>query len=136
MLYTAFLWRAFPIAFGLTSLVLLVSGKPEWWVVGLAGAGSGFVLWLVGAGLKTVRFDGTTLHIADRKRSIEIPIADVVSVHQGLFFRPRVVTLTIRHETPFGRWIRFLPLWTLSVGKEYPIVGELRRAAAHANESG
>jgi hypothetical protein len=97
-------------------LVLWVLGTASFW-------------WLLGS-VKKVRLDATALHVSDYRREIAVPLAEIESVSENWWMSHHPVTLHLRHDTPFGRKITFIPTFRLlPFWRTHPIVNELRRLA-------
>ncbi len=83
------------------------------------------------ARLKRVRIDGDTLLISNYRTEIRVPVSDIVDVTENRALNHHPVTITLRHETEFGRTITFMPkvrpflLW-----RSHPVVPELRELAS------
>ena len=94
------------------------------WVLGTAS-----FRWLLGS-VKKVRIDGATLHVSDYRREIAVPLAEIESVSENWWMSHHPVTIHLRHDTPFGRKITFIPKFRLlPFWRTHPIVNELRALA-------
>ena len=94
------------------------------WVVGTAS-----LRWFL-ASVKKVRIDGATLYVSDYRREIAVPLAEIEDVSENWWMSHHPVTLHLRHDTPFGRKITFIPKFRLLLRwRTHPIVNELRTLA-------
>lgn len=143
-------------AFPKTHALLFPDGLADWlrWPIAAAWLAAGLFMIACGIGLKRVAVDGDTIRISDYFREIELPLASVVGVSETRWLRTNPVTIEFAEETPFGRFVTFMPkarlLWTVldDPGPEgrgmssfprwrwppHPIVAELRDAAHWARE--
>jgi hypothetical protein len=94
--------------------------------------------------LKDVAIEGTSLVIWTSGQTAVVPLEEIEAVWQTRWLSSLVVanffrrvTIYFRHETVFGRSVMFVPelRTTEFLGREDPIVAELRRAAAAAVSS-
>jgi hypothetical protein len=91
---------------------------------------SAFLLRLVHSLMRVQLRDGR-IYASNYRREIEIVPGEIESVTQNVWMNVRPITLHLRHETSFGRRIRFLPPSRVifTFWKEDPIVDQLRRFA-------
>lgn len=92
------------------------------WLVGFA-----LLLRLVVPLLQVEMRDGR-LYASSLTREIEIPPGEIESVSQNIWSSLRPITIHLRHDTPFGTHIRFMPpkhvVWDF--WREDPLVQKLR----------
>jgi hypothetical protein len=91
---------------------------------------SAFLLRLVLPLMRVQLRDGR-IYASNYRREIEIVPGEIERVTQNVWMNVRPITLHLRHETSFGRRIRFLPPSRVifTFWKEDPIVDQLRRFA-------
>jgi len=91
---------------------------------------SAFLLRLVIPLMRVQLRDGR-IYASNYRREIEIAPGEIERVTQNVWMNVRPITLHLRHETSFGRRIRFLPPSRVifTFWKEDPIVDQLRRFA-------
>lgn len=91
---------------------------------------SAFLLRLV-ISLRRVQLRDGRIYASNYRREIEIAPGEIERVTQNVWMNVRPITLHLRHETSFGRRIRFLPPSRVifTFWKEDPIVDQLRRFA-------
>jgi len=91
---------------------------------------SAFLLRLVLSLMRVQLRDGR-IYASNYRREIEIAPGEIESVTQNVWMNVRPITLHLRHESSFGRRIRFLPPSRVifTFWKEDPIVDQLRRFA-------
>ena len=105
---------------------MLAQGNSQGWaMVGVLVAGVVFIWWLLG-GLKRVRLEGRNLLISNYKLEIVVPVGDLAGVRQRWWMSPKLVTLELRNDTPFGKSILFMPRTTFRMFSEDEIVRRLR----------
>ena len=101
----------------------------RWIFLGLWVLGTASFWWLLGS-VKKVRLDATTLYVSDYRREIAVPLAEIEDVSENWWMSHHPVTIHLRHETPFGRRITFIPTFRLlPFWRTHPIVNELRKLA-------
>ncbi len=71
-----------------------------------------FLLLTFGS-LKKVTLDGSELVISNYLKKIRVPLSQVENVWESSFLRPKLISITFKAPTAFGRKIRFLPVTTL-----------------------
>jgi len=104
----------------------------KWIFLALWVLGTVSFRWLLGS-VKKVRLDGTLLHVSDYRREIAVPLAEIEDVSENWWMSHHPVTLHLRHDTPFGRKITFIPQFRLQLfWRTHPIVNELRKLARSA----
>jgi hypothetical protein len=81
--------------------------------------------------LMRVQLRDGRIYASNYRREIEIVPGEIERVTQNIWMNVRPITLHLRHETSFGRRIRFLPPSRVifTFWKEDPIVDQLRRFA-------
>ena len=77
--------------------------------------------------LKAVSVDGRNLWVSNFRKEIAIPLSEVKQVAEVEQFRFKLIVLSLRRPTEFGRQIKFMPRAQLRLWKEHSAVGELRR---------
>ncbi len=91
----------------------------------------GTILLQTTARLKRVRIDGDSILISNYRIEIRVPLSDIVAVSENRALNHHPVTITLAHETVFGRRITFLPKLRLFFPwLRHPIVTELRELAS------
>ncbi len=105
-----------PLPLKLTFLTVLLAG--------------GTILLRTVARLKRVRIDGDSLLISNYRTEIRVPLSDIVDVTENRALNHHPVTITLRHETQFGRTITFMPKLRFFPFLRHPIVAELRALAS------
>ena len=104
----------------------------KWIFLALSVLGTASFWWLLGS-VKKVRLDQTSLHVSDYRRQIAVPLAEIESVSENWWMSHHPVTIHLRHDTPFGRRITFIPTFRLfPFWRTHPIVNELRKLAREA----
>ena len=63
--------------------------------------------WL--GGYRHVWLDGQELVVGDPRRGVRIPLGDVVEVRETRFSQLKTAELVLRHRTPLGTTVRFMP---------------------------
>ena len=101
----------FTLGGALTSLV--VTGVLVWW-------GSAFV------SLKTVSLYGQQLWVSNYMKEIAIPLSEVKEVAEVKQFKQKLIVLSLKRPTEFGREIKFLPRAQPRLWQEHSVVGDLR----------
>jgi hypothetical protein len=91
---------------------------------------SAFLLRLVIPLMRVQLRDGR-IYASNYRREIEIAPGEIERITQNVWMNVRPITLYLRHETTFGRRIRFLPpsRAIFTFWKEDPLVDQLRRLA-------
>ena len=102
-----------PFTLGGALISLVVTGVLVWW-------GSAFV------SLKTVSLDGQQLWVSNYMKEIAIPLSEVKEVAEVKQFKQKLIVLSLKRPTEFGREIKFLPRAQLRLWQEHSVVGELR----------
>lgn len=143
-------------AFPKVQAMIFPDGVADWmrWPVAAAWLCAGLLMVYAGIGLKRVAIDGDLIRVSNYFSEIELPLASVVGVEETRWLRVNPVTIEFADDTPFGRFVTFMPkarlFWTVldDPGPEgrgmtsfpryrwppHPIVEELRDAAYHARE--
>jgi hypothetical protein len=108
------LWQE-PFAWGPALVALGCVGLVAWWC---------FTVYIP---LKVVSLDGRHLWVSNFRKEIAIPLSEVKQVAEVEQFRFKLVSLSLKRPTEFGREIKFMPRARLRLWKEHAVVGELRR---------
>jgi hypothetical protein len=125
--------------FGLGTLVLFLGafrnrdgvGAPEemkWLFLTVWVFGSLFIWWGCGR-LKRVRTDGTVIVVSNYLEEFRIPLNEIQAVTENRWINIHPVTIHLRHPSPFGKSIVFMPRSRLFSWRSHPVVGELRELA-------
>jgi hypothetical protein len=87
--------------------------------------------------LKRVQLRDGRIYASNYRREIEIAPGEIERITQNVWINIRPITLHLRHETAFGRRIRFIPpsRLILTFWNEDPLVPQLRRFAGLVPES-
>jgi hypothetical protein len=137
--FAKFAWMLWTAGFGGGTLGLWigsVGANPppapmKWIFLAMWVLGTALFLWLL-APLKKVRIDGTSLYVSNYRREITVPLSEIESVSENWWMNHHPVTIHLRHETPFGRRITFIPQFRLQLfWRSHPIVAELRALAGN-----
>jgi hypothetical protein len=102
-----------PFTLGGALISLVVTGVLVWW-------GSAFV------SLKTVSLDGQQLWVSNYMKEIAIPLSEVKEVAEVKQFKQKLIVLSLKRPTEFGREIKFLPRAQPRLWQEHSVVGDLR----------
>lgn len=138
--WTVLLTRVFPWAFTLFGGGVAVAAwlgllGPEaaeplarWAILGAVVVGSGVQhAWL--GRFRQVWLDGDLLVVGDPRRGIRIRLHDVTSVEETRLQKIKVVKVSLKHRTPVGDTIRFIPRGREGVLLPWlssPVAAELR----------
>ena len=128
--------------FGLGTLALWL-GKVKWsatqsnpeflrWqflIMWLAGAS--FIIWL-SRRIKHVEIDENDLYVSDYFSDVTIPLTEISRITESRWTSPKTVTIHLRHHTPAGSKIVFLPKHRFAWQISHPIVAELNEIATQA----
>jgi hypothetical protein len=76
--------------------------------------------------LKAVSLDGRHLLVSNYRKEIAVPLSEVEQVAEVKQFEQKLVVLSLKRPTEFGREIKFLPRAQPRLWKEHSVVGELR----------
>jgi hypothetical protein len=106
------------------------------WLLLTIWVGASALLVLMGWGLKRVRLGENELFVSNYLREIAIPLNAIRDVRQRLFPHFGAVTIELRHATPFGQRITFIPKgrgprW---LGQEGEVFLELRALVARTTD--
>jgi hypothetical protein len=95
------------------------------WIIAFA------ILLRFGIPLKRVQLRDGRIYASNYRHEIEIAPSEIERITQNVWVNIRPITLHLRHETDFGRRIRFIPpsRLILTFWKEDPLVPQLRRLA-------
>ncbi len=112
---------------GFCLLVMGFNSKgPEWilfvlvWLIA-----SGYLIWSAKR-LKFVSIDNDFLYVADGRKQIQIPLADICNVKENFMTRPKLITLRLNHPSEFGTEIVFVPTPMILIAvRSHPIVEEI-----------
>ena len=77
--------------------------------------------------LKVVRVEGRFLRVSNFSKEIVVPLSSVERVEQVQEFRFKLIVLSLKSQTEFGRQIKFMPHTEFNLWREHSVVGELRR---------
>ncbi|MEM7086921.1 MAG: hypothetical protein AAF489_12105 [Bacteroidota bacterium] len=78
-------------------------------------------------GIKKVSIDNRFLYVSNFKKEIQIPLAQINSVKENVWFLPRKITVRLETPCPFGGKITFLGYYeTFLFFKTHPAVLEIR----------
>ena len=130
-LYKFILTTVWSAGFGLGTVVMILSRKPEamrWQFAAAWAIGTVFLL-LTCARLKRVKLDGAALAISNYRRDVTVPVGEIANVRQNRLINLRPVTITFRKQTPFGSAVTFIPRASFRLFSEDDIVTRLRRLA-------
>lgn len=107
----------------------------QWWFLAAWVVGSAFLLWMAFP-LKRVRLTEQGLHVSNYRTEILIPFGAIARVEQNRWINVRPVTVHLRHDSPFGRRITFMPAGRrrFTFWREDEIVDELRHRAGLVRE--
>ena len=90
----------------------------------------GTFLLIVLASLKRVSIEDTDLVISNYIKTIRVPLSQIQSVSENFFFSPKLIWITFKTPTTFGRKIKFIPVISLRdffcAFRSHSIVKELR----------
>ena len=88
---------------------------------------------VVASGPSVVETDGDWLLASDLRRTVWIPLGQVVSVEQGWFPGQTRVHVELACDTPFGQQFAFeAPVELGALFGQHPVVEELRELVARA----
>jgi predicted membrane protein len=76
--------------------------------------------------LKVVSLDGRHLLVSNYRKEIAVPLSEVKQVAEVKQFEQKLIVLSLKRPTEFGREIKFLPRAQPRLWKEHSVVGELR----------
>ena len=76
--------------------------------------------------LKAVSLDGRRLLVSNYRKQIAVPLSEVRRVAEVEQFKQKLVVLSLKRPTEFGREIKFLPRAQPRLWKEHSVVGELK----------
>jgi hypothetical protein len=102
-----------PFTSGGALISLVVAGVLVWW-------GSAYVP------LKAVSLDERRLLVSNYRKEIAVLLSEVKHVEEVEQFKQKLIVLSLRRRTEFGREIKFLPRAQPRLWKEHSVVGELR----------
>ena len=120
------------IIWGVAAAATVFRGQPQGWAMaGVLVVGGAFIWRLLG-GLKRVRLDGRNLLISNYKEEIVVPVGELAAVRQRVFISPKMVTLELGRDTPFGRWIVFMPRTLFRLFSVVEFVDRLRSLSRSA----
>jgi hypothetical protein len=102
-----------PFTFGGALVSMVVAGFMVWW---------GFAY----VPLKTVSLDERNLLVSNYRKEIAVPLSEVEQVAEVKQFKQKLVVMSLKRSTEFGREIKFLPRAQVRLWKEHSVVGELR----------
>lgn len=68
---------------------------------------------------------GDALIVKNKNKEVRIPLSEVMNISYSYVVNPPRVTLMLRHPSPFGREVTFMPPTSLMPFKKSPIVAEL-----------
>jgi hypothetical protein len=106
---------------------------PTIWILGLV------VLWVLAMEfpLRSVRVEGTHLHISNYLREIVVPVASVTKVTENRWVNIHPVTIYFLSETDFGKSIVFMPKVKLMLfWGSHPVVRQIEQMADAARATG
>jgi hypothetical protein len=94
----------------------------------------GFIITLLGAGLKRVRIDDKFIYVSNYQTEIRVPLTEIADVTQTTRVAFPTVTVHFRAPTAFGSEISFMTPARFGVwaGSPHPIVDELKQLARRA----
>ncbi len=104
----------------------------RWYFAGVTAIGGSAVYWAC-ARIKKVSLDADTLLISNYRQTLAVPLCDVEKVSGSLFVNPELIWLHLRHPTPMGKKIVFMPPVRMFRGfSRHPLLAELRALIAEA----
>ena len=103
-----------PFAWGPALIALCCVGVTAWWC------------YTVYIPLKVVGVEGANLWVSNYVKEIAVPLSEVRQVEEVEQFKQKLIVVSLKRPTEFGREIKFLPRAQLRVLKEHSVVGELR----------
>lgn len=111
------------------------SSGDQWMFLAAWVLGSAFILWMA-LPLKSVRLTDQGLRVSNYRREIAIPFGAIERVSQSRWINVRPVTVHLRHDSPFGRRVTFIPAGRrrFAFWREDEIVDELRHRAGLVRE--
>jgi hypothetical protein len=107
------------------------NGPPEEmkWQFLAAWIGGSLFIWWGCARLKRVRTDGTVIFVSNYLEEFRIPVSEILAVSENRWINIHPVTIRLRHPSPFGSSIIFMPQSRLFSWRSHPVVGEIRELA-------
>jgi hypothetical protein len=128
--YKVVFTTVWPAAFGLAALVVFLqpAARAKGAYLGLLAVGTlgAWVLWRACSGLKRVDLDGNSLVVSNYRRSIRVPLNEISGVRQKRLLNIRPITIAFKRDTEFGRWVVFMPPFTMNLLSEDPVAHRLR----------
>jgi hypothetical protein len=112
-----------------------LSDSEKWFLTAFWLAGTVYIAWS-SCLVKRVQVDDTALYVSKHGSEVRIPLADVSRIVQSRWTRVPMVTIHLRHPSPVGQRIVFLPTVRWALFGTHPIVTELRELCDRANSSG
>ena len=108
------------------TMVLFVLG----WIIA-----SGFLIWFARR-LKFVSIDEDFLYVSDFRKEIQVPLAQIESVKENFWPRPKLITLTLDRPTEFGKEIVFVPPpLVFAALRSHPLVEEIEGAVQRSRSA-
>jgi hypothetical protein len=136
-LFVKFVFPALWFALGMVFLVVIKDPLPDQdkTIVSFVIAWLfGFIIMLLGVGMKRVRTDGTFLYVSNYQSEIKVPLSEIADVSESRRIAFPTITVHFRAPTEFGRDISFMTpaRFGKPAGTLHPLVDELKQLAQQA----
>ena len=103
-----------PFAWGPALIALCCVGLTAWWCL------------TTYVPLKVVSVERPNLWVSNYVKEVAVPLSEVKQVAEVEQFKQKLIVLSLKRPTEFGREIKFLPRAELRLLKEHSVVHELR----------
>jgi hypothetical protein len=142
---TFFFKFIFPVVwsslFGAGTIGLFLENQPEKVGFLVAFILSSMFIWFVGYDLKKVSVEGECIVISNYFRTCRIPLSEIYSVCENRIINPKLIWITFKSETAFGKRIKFTPVdsfgdWFSYFGRKHSVVKYIENLIERTDASG